>query len=491
VAAGSCQSDPFVDAVGRFIDEQKLLPPEAVVVVGVSGGADSVGLLAVLRDLSRHPGRGYRLTAAHLDHGLRAESHTDAAFVEELSRAWDIPCLIERRDVAGEAKRAGEGIEQAARQVRYAFLRDAAAEAGARYVAVGHHADDNVETILYRIVRGTHLRGLIGMPANRSLEGSAAMLVRPFLCFGRAEIESFCRRANLSWRIDSTNVDTGYRRNFIRHELLPMLRSRLNPRADEALLRLAAAAGDVEAFVSGLAEALLDRAICESGGGRIVIDRGVLAAEPLVVQACALRLALERMSVPLRAIGAGQFAALRGLLGSDGPNAVTLSGGYVARREHGEVVIELPGPGPQADAAVVTLECPGRTALGDGWAVVCRIEPFQQKAFEEHCRNRSAGVEMLDADRICGALECRARRRGDAFVPLGAPGTQTVGDFLRNLKLPQRRREEVRCICDDLGIVYLVPLRIDDRLKVTSATRRVLRVRLERDATHEGPPSRT
>jgi len=472
------QADIFIQRVGRFIDARRLLPPGSRVLVGVSGGADSVALLAALRRLAEDPARGYELSVAHLDHGLRTGSAEDAAFVADLAGRWRLPCTVERHDVAA-ARKGGVSIEEAGRLVRYRFLRDAAERAGATRVAVGHHADDNVETILYRIVRGTHLRGLAGIRPARSL-GTAAVLVRPLLSCRRSQIEAFCKRAGVTWREDASNFDRRFRRNFIRHELLPLLRSRLNPRADDALLRLGAAAEQTESVVSALGVAAMGRAWREDAAGRAVLDAASLAAEPAGVRAMAIRLAMERLGLSLRQVGAERFAELGELPCLAPPSAVALPGGYVARREGGDVLIEAASRTAASEAAVV-LSGDGVTRLPDGRCVVCRPAPLDRAAFETHCRTRPAGVEVLDADKVRGPLVCRGRHDGDAFVPLGSPGRQKVGVFLTNLGLPRRRRDAVRCICDEMGIVFLAPLRIDDRVKVTAETRRVLQIELRAD----------
>ena len=513
-------TDAFVQAVGEFLDARGLLPARAAVVVGVSGGADSVALLSVLRELASQPERAYRLTVAHLNHGLRADAQADADFVAGLARRWGVPCLVGRRDVPAEAKDRGVGIEQAARMARYEFLQSAAGQAGATHVAVGHHADDNAETILYRIVRGTHLRGLAGIPASRALGSSGIVLVRPLLGVTRAEVEAYCRAAGLSWRTDSTNADTQYRRNFIRNELLPLLRSRLNRRADEALLRLADAAAQAEEVLSGLARDAVDqatvsrasyprvarasrpcvsRASCprqtpaaaESAGA--ALDAASLARQHPLIQTLAVRQVLEELGVPMRSLGADRLADVQSMLAGNGPSSLSLPGGWSVRLDRGRLIVEageadtwlrgavvrgavcrnhVTSPQP----AVVVLECPGRTTLPDGREVICRIEPFDEAAFRTHCATHPAGEELLDADQVRGRLLCRPRAPGDAFVPLGAPGRQTVSDFLTNLKLPPLERDRVRCLCDELGIVYVAPLRIDDRVKVTAETKNVLRL---------------
>ncbi|HAU38901.1 MAG TPA: tRNA lysidine(34) synthetase TilS, partial [Phycisphaerales bacterium] len=363
----------------------------------------------------------------------------------------------------------------------YEFFLSAARRIGARAVATAHHADDNVETILYRIVRGTHLRGLAGIPAVRRLGGSNVRLVRPLLEVTRAEIEAFLRARNLAWRQDSTNADTLYRRNFIRNELLPLLRNKLNARADDALLRLSAAAAEAEEFLAAQAGELLGNAWRAAGPTAGEIDLAALGEAPPILRRYVVRGALERVGAPLRMIGAERLMQLGALAAPGGsPTAVTLPGGFRIRRVGESLRIE---PVSDVDAAepltAVTLCVPGVTDLGDGRSVICEVEPFDAEAFRRHCLHRPDGEELLDADAIRGRLLARGRQRGDAFVPLGCPGRQTVSDFLTNAKLPRTRRDRAVCISDETGLVYLAPLRIDDRVKVTAATRRVLRLRLE------------
>ncbi|HUU59698.1 MAG TPA: tRNA lysidine(34) synthetase TilS [Phycisphaerae bacterium] len=473
------QPAAFIEAVGRFIDDNALLPPSAAVLVGVSGGADSVALLAVLRELSADPARGYSLTVGHLHHGLRADADGDEQFVIELSRGWSIPCIVDRCNAAAEAKDAGESVEQAARRLRYAFFLRAARQSGAGHVAVGHHADDNAETILHRVIRGTHLRGLSGIRPRRRIGDSQVHVVRPLLRVRRSEIEAFCRASGLSWRTDHTNADTGYRRNFIRHELLPLLRERINPAADEALLRLGKAAAEAEALLSAEAARALEAARRQApadGQVQVVLDRAELAGRPPLIAACALRKLMEEANVPMRELGMERFEELLALLDPAGPAAVPLGGGWRMRREADAILLEREGSAPDAAVGPLAVECPGETVLGDGRRIVCRIGPFDRQAFERHCRERPEGVELLDADRVEGPLRVRSRHRGDAFHPLGAPGRQTVSDFLTNLKLPRHERQRILCLCDGSGIACLLPLRIDERVKVTTDTRRVLRI---------------
>jgi tRNA(Ile)-lysidine synthase len=150
----------------------------------------------------------------------------------------------------------------------------------------------------------------------------------------------------------------------------------------------------------------------------------------------------------------------------------------------GTVAAATVAPCAAVATEVVILECPGRTRLPDGREVLCRIEPFDPETFRRHCRGRPPGEEILDADQVRGRLLCRPRRAGDRFVPLGAPGRQSVSDFLTNLKVPPAARDEIRCLCDELGIVYVAPYRIDDRVKVTDRTRDCLRIAIAGESRH-------
>jgi tRNA(Ile)-lysidine synthase len=394
-----------------------------------------------------------------------------------------------------------------------------AGSCGADAVAVGHHADDNVETILQRIVRGTHLRGLAGIPACRPLAPGGPPLIRPLLELRRERIEAFCRRRGLDWVTDESNAEPAYRRNFIRHELLPLLRARLNERAEEALLRLAAAAAQAEDHLAQEGRGVLDRAVRERTDRRIVIVASALAVEEELVRTYALRAALEDLHAPLGDLSAELLAELAALPLAAPPAAVTLPGRFLARRQGGELVIEAPqgwegevgtttgdhrsprqrsagaledpffrGLGTSVPGSEVPLQCPGNTALPDGRSVLCTVTPFSESAFVSHCISHAPGVELLDADSLRGRLVCRHRRPGDQFVPMGAPGTQSVSDFLTNTRMPARLRELVLCLCDDEGIVYLAPLRIAERVRLTGQTRSVLRVEIASTGVVESPP---
>ena len=208
-----------------------------------------------------------------------------------------------------------------------------ARRAGAACVAVGHHADDNVETVLYRIVRGTHVGGLAGMAPSRPL-ADGLTLVRPMLDCTRADIEAYCKRAGLTWRTDASNAETTYRRNFIRHDLLPMLREELNPQADAAILRLAGAARETADLIDHQAHAALEASIRQHEGDGLALDAAALSAFPPVVQTAAIRMALQRLGAGMRQLNASRMADLAAVLAGS-LAATDLPGGFQARSRAG------------------------------------------------------------------------------------------------------------------------------------------------------------
>ncbi len=470
------QGDDVREAVVRFFDERGLMHPGAGMVVGVSGGCDSVGLLAAMVEISRDRGRKWSLRVAHLHHGLRDDADADAEFVAELSRKWDVPCTIEHHDIPTESTQSARGLEETARDVRYAFLRDLAVRTESVCVAVAHHADDNVETVLHHILRGTHLRGAVGIPPVRKLPDSDVLLVRPLLQCTRDQIEEFVRSLRLHWRTDRSNTDVRYRRNFIRHQLLPMLRQGVNPKVDEAILRFASAVREVEEYLLDQGRALLGEAERHSGATSLSLDLKTMTPAPPIVRKVAMRLALEELGLPLQGMSMERFDELSALCEPDGRPAVTLPGNFVARKQRDEILIAPLEQSPSSESESITLQVPGSTDLGDARTIACEFAPLDPPSFTEHCCSHRPGIELLDADALQGPLVWRTRKDGDKFHPLGCPGTQSVSDFLTNMKLRKPDRARVRCMCDDGGIVYLVPLRIDERVKVTPQTKRVLRV---------------
>jgi len=315
-------------------------PPPAwsdvTVLVAVSGGADSVALLRALAVL-KTAGAG-RLVAAHFNHRLRGgESDADQQFVEDLCRRIGVPCEAGEPAAAKPVRTEGDGLEAAARQARYAFLRQTAERLGARYVATAHTADDQAETILHRILRGTGLAGLAAMRRARPL-GEAVTLIRPLLDFRRGELLDYLASAGQPFCEDDSNRDWAMTRNRIRHELLPQLAAAYNPAVVDALVRLGRLAGESQAVIDSLVAGLAERCVAREERALVEIDCTALAGVDAYLLRELLITLWRRRGWPQQSMGYWQWDELAAMadLGatSDDPRAKTLPGNIRAER-HG------------------------------------------------------------------------------------------------------------------------------------------------------------
>lgn len=310
---------------------------EAGVVVAFSAGPDSTALLtslAALRDqFEGETGIACRLVAAHFNHRLRgADSDADEAHAVVMAGRLNIECLVGRGDAALAAAERGDGLEEAARDARYRFLTDAAMRRGLRYVATAHTLDDQAETVLHRIVRGTGIVGLGGIPRARALADGTIGLVRPLLGFRRAEVLEYLGAAELEYRIDASNDDVAYTRNRIRRELLPQLAHDYNPQIVEALGRLANQADELRELVDGLIEPLLDKALRRADDAGCEIDCPALAAAPDYLVRAALVAAWQSCGWPQQAMGYDEWNALATMVAATSPTKRMFPGGVTAER---------------------------------------------------------------------------------------------------------------------------------------------------------------
>lgn len=303
------------------------------VVVAVSGGADSVALLAALCRLKK-AGPGV-IVPAHFHHGLRAaEADADEQFVRQLCERLGLSLVVGRGDVAGRAERQGDGVEAAAREARYAFLLQTARQHGARCVATAHTADDQAETILHHILRGTGIAGLSGMPAARPLGGDVT-LVRPLLAVRRAEVEAYLSERNLDYCEDSTNRDVRYTRNRIRHELMPRLESDYNANVRQSLLRLGNLAGQCQAVIDTQAAELATRAADSLRDSGVTIDTTTLSiAHPYLVREVLIRV-WRNQHWPLQGMGFDDWEKLASMALGQPPSQVKhdFPGGVFAEKK--------------------------------------------------------------------------------------------------------------------------------------------------------------
>jgi len=288
-------------------------PPEnwqdVSVVVAVSGGADSVSLLCSLAELRKKDPPG-KLIVAHFNHRLRAAAEDDFHFVQNLAREFRLPCELGIA-TAELDQGGGDGVEAAARTARYEFLLKTAEKFGARYVATAHTADDQAETILHRVVRGTGLAGLAGIPRVRLLS-PAVTLIRPLLDFSRADVVAYLAARQQSYCLDESNEDPSFTRNRIRHALLPQLAAQYNPNVREALIRLGQLAGEAQQVIEQQARGLLERAMKTRSADRVVVDCSRLRdVSPHLICETLIQI-WKSQNWPLQQMGSDEWRTLAG-----------------------------------------------------------------------------------------------------------------------------------------------------------------------------------
>jgi tRNA(Ile)-lysidine synthase len=475
-------------AVARAVAEGVLWPARATLVVGVSGGADSLcllGTLLALRDSGAALAPG-RVVVAHLDHGMRGMAGADdARWVATLSEALGVEAVVERVDVPALARAEHRSPEDSARRARYAFLRRVARQVGADRICVGHTRDDQVETLLLHWLRGSGLAGLAGMAP---LEGEVA---RPLLTLTRAETAGYCAARGWIPREDPTNADFAHLRNRVRHELLPLL-ERYNRGLRETLVRNAAVLRDDARALDELAGALWSRAVTPAGTETLRLDAAALREALPALRRRVLRRAAIQLVGHERAPEARHLRLLERLLdeGRSG-DQLDLPGELRASLEYGVLVLTRAAQGPAlaGDETVWSLPVPGVLALRElGWRLRAWIEeapPEPPAGRAEVWRDLESGFRLpeliayVDAEVAGTALTVRTWRPGDRMRPLGMRGEKKLQDLFADAHVPRGWRHRLPLICAGAQLLWVAGLRLDERARVTPRTTRVLALRLE------------
>ncbi len=460
-------------------------------VVGVSGGPDSLALLHILRQVMDPE----RLVVAHLHHGLRPEADAEMQMVVDTAVAWGLPMVIDRQDVTGLARQQGWSLEEAARHARYHFLAEVAAQEGAPLVMTAHHADDQAETVLLHLIRGSGLAGLRGMLPAAPLPTAAApdvTLLRPLLDISRAEIEAYCAAHQLHPVQDPSNADTTFLRNRIRHELLPLL-AHYNPQIKAHLQQLAAITAADYTLLEGWFNVFWQSVYVEEGAGWLALARARWLELPLSHRRLALRRAIRTLrplqtDISFRAVELARQLVERGVTGTQ----MDLPGGLVLRLGYQRILITDDGVGspgtmmPQlSEAAPVPLVIPGQVMLGHGWLLAAA--DFQGDT-AVIAQNQNPWVAFVDVG-AAPQLQVRPRLPGERFQPLGMHGRSAkVKEVMINRKIARELRPLWPLVAHDDHLVWLAGHHQDERCRVTPTSRRIVRLTCRRIPLTEGSP---
>lgn len=459
-------------------------------VVGVSGGADSLCLMDLLRRA------GYPIIVAHFNHQLRSEADAEAKAVEEIAARFGLPFVVESGDVRLLARRRRLSLEEAARLLRYRFLFDQARRRNAQAVAVAHTADDQVETVLMHFLRGAGLSGLKGMLHRVCLPtfDPEIPLVRPLLDVWHDETVAYCASHDLAPIHDPSNISLDFLRNRLRHVLIPLLET-YNPHFRRAAWRSAQALSADYALLNEVLDEWWKACVVREGVGYVMFDLGRLAASPIGVQRNLIRRAAAGL-LPQCEVTFSTLERAARFISDEKRFCADLAGGLRLLREGDCLLIttaeaNLPSDHwPQMPSGVdsIPLDLPGQATLSDGWHFSLTLWESPASAEELALGKADPFQVWLDADKLPQGLELRVRRPGDVFRPFGLGGhSQKLSDFFINVKLPRRARARWPLLCVGETVIWVPGYRVAEPFGLREIPRRaahgVLRRRPERAET--------
>ena len=460
--------------------EQSGVEAGSRLIVAVSGGPDSLALLHALWRIGKD--RDLRLHGAHLDHGLRgSSSDADAAFVARTFEGLGIPYTVERADVSAMRRRERLSPEDAARRLRHGLFARVADQQGAEAVALGHTLDDQAETVLLHLVRGTGLNGLRGMAhaSEMDVSGRKLRLLRPLLRVTRRDTAEYCRGIGVEPRLDESNLSTGPTRNRIRLELLPLM-EKMNPAVKESLVRLSRSVALDLAFLEGEVDSALESTI-STRDGIVSIDRKRLLGFHPSVRNHLIRRAVLLAKNDLTNLRQSHVQEMVRLMSGPAGTALDLPGGL---RFGVSYVVATLGPRQRTScplpplAGQASLRVPGETRIG-GWRVTTRLVETLAPKPSGQGRDDARFAETFDLGSLGGALLLRARAPGDRFQPLGMAGSKKLQDFMVDGRIPREWRDSVPLVVSPMGIAWVVGWRVADWARVRDDTERALSIEVE------------
>ncbi|MBE5972197.1 MAG: tRNA lysidine(34) synthetase TilS [Lachnoclostridium sp.] len=449
--------------IKEYMQQNHMAEPGDGVLAAVSGGADSVCLLLVLKELEES--LGIHVAAFHLNHGLRgAEADRDERYVRELCERLQVPLKVVKENVAGYAKERGLSEEEAGRVLRYQWLEKTAAELSCQKIATAHHEDDQAETVLMNLFRGSGLRGLGGIRPVRMLS-ERWTIIRPLLDVNRQEIETYLIEENESWCEDSTNSELIYARNKMRNVLLPWIRENVNERAEEHILKTAAFASQADEYFASQAEILLGDSRVEQSDCFVEIPAELFDAQPDIMKSYLIRAMILRMTGSAKDISARHIEAVSSLAGPGGGTSVDLPYGLQAVRSYQKLTVRKNSAEENVQEVQNSLQ----------------MKVFSWKKDLEIPKNQY--TKWFDYDKIKNTLSVRTREPGDYFM-IANGKNKKLHRFFIDEKIPEELRDHILLLAEGNHILWIIGYRISEYYKVTDTTRNVLEVRADKGENH-------
>ena len=481
------KSNSLLEKVKETIDKYQMFAIKARIVVGVSGGPDSITLLHLLLQLRDE--YELKLWIAHLNHQLRGkEAEEEARWVKIFASKIGVPLISDSLDVATLAKREKLTLEEAARMARYDFFEHVSNQVSANRIAVGHTASDQVETVLMRLMKGTGLDGLSGIPAVRG------RIIRPLIEIFHKEVEEYCEINNLKFCVDSSNNDTSFLRNRIRLDLLPLLSQEYNLQISKILLQMSKNLSQDADFIRKKGEKEFGKVLRKERENKnqrwLVLDREKLFRLHPALQKRVLREGIRRIKGNLKEIGSDHLDSVLDLDGKRGTKQLSLPGNLVIQKQYEDFLIRR-GESRNIPFARY-LVIPGKTDLSqlsltlETRLISVKPHSFLASSFmdlkEKVVLNEVSGFPeeevFFDFDKLKPPLFLRNRKKGDRFCPLGMKGSKKIKDFFIDLKIPVEKRGKIPLLVNGDKVVWIVGHRIDERFKVDNNTTKILTIKI-------------
>jgi tRNA(Ile)-lysidine synthase len=456
---------PFLKNIEQALKE--LIATDDKVLVGVSGGADSIALLHVLHNFSHI--QNYSLIVAHINHMARGkDSDVDAGFVESVAEKLKLPFYLKKIDVGVERLKLQTSFQDAARIIRYQFFEETLQSVGGNKIALGHTSDDHVETILINIIRGTGLKGLAGIPQVRNC------IVRPFLEFYRKDLEIYLKENDLSFREDSSNLDKKYLRNRIRHELIPHLET-YNPGIKKCLQEMSGIVRVEDSLLSQTTRDIFKQKLSKDNEKNIIWKTEDFQSYPIALRQRLVREIFSHITGDMQAITAHHVQQIINLFNSPkAGKALNIPRGVTVTCSYDSVLFSKIKDGICENELLVTqIAIPGTTELLKG-----PIRSVKTQIIAGTLEVSSLETErqaFFDLEKTGLGIQMRFFRAGDRFCPLGMTGSKKLKSFFIDQKVPQSMRSHIPILTNaDDDIIWVYGQRISHHYRVTNKTEKVL-----------------
>ncbi len=469
---------PLEERFEEFVEKHELINYGDNIVVGVSGGADSICLLYLLRKYSEKV--MFSLTAVHVHHMLRKEeADADAAFVQTMCREMEVRCLVARCDVRGLSKASGMSLEEAGRVARYRSFAKVAETMQPSKVAVAHNFNDSVETILLNMIRGTDLKGFTGMKEIAVINDQ--VIIRPLLEFTKDEIKEFLEMRKIPYREDLSNSETEFTRNKIRNQIVPILNN-INPRAQIHIANLAKAVEKVEQYTELMAQDYFNKAV-SFGEEKVAISLGKIEGADPFIKSKIVYNAIIAVTGQTKDISRVHVEQVVELIEKQTGKQVSLPYGFVAKKDYYDLVIERDYEAEPIEIEPEVIVIPHtdiswkeQSKEGFGGVVITYNLVLVTDENRNQLMAKNNFTKTFDYDKIIGDVTLGARASGDVIVL--KEGTKTLKKFFIDEKIPKVCRDDVLVLKDEESVLWIVGFRMGENYKITEDTKMALQVKI-------------